>query len=240
MMNTMRNKAENNSSKLKAVHAEKIEGISGDLRELRSSVRNADQMKVNFNDSGLHSGKLLISAEEINFAYDEINLWKESLSLEIRSGDRIVIKGRNGSGKTTLIKLLLGNLQLSAGKIAGSDFQWICIDQEYSLIDKTMTVYKFSRQFNDRALPESEIKTLLARFLFGKETWDKKCEVLSGGERLRLLLCGLSISQKAPDLIILDEPTNNLDLQNAENLTDSIKDYSGSPLVMSHDAVLFH
>lgn len=237
MMNTMRNKAENNSSKLKAVHAEKIEGISGDLRELRSSVRNADQMKVNFNDSGLHSGKLLISAEEINFAYDEINLWKESLNLEIRSGDRIVIKGRNGSGKTTLIKLLLGNLQPSAGKIARSEFQWIYIDQEYSLIDRTMTVYEFTRQFNDRSLPESEIKTLLARFLFGKETWDKKCGVLSGGERLRLLLCGLSISQKAPDLIILDEPTNNLDLQNVAILTNSIKDYQGTLLVISHDAV---
>ncbi|WP_294283647.1 ABC-F family ATP-binding cassette domain-containing protein [uncultured Chryseobacterium sp.] len=237
MMNTMRNRAENNSSRLKAIHAEKIEGISGELRELRSSVRNADEMKVNFNNSGLHSRKILISAEEINYAYHENNLWKENLSLEIRSGDRIAIKGFNGSGKTTLIKLLLGNLQPSNGKISRADFQWIYIDQEYSLIDKTMTVYKFARQFNDRALPESEIKTLLARFLFGKGTWDKKCGVLSGGERLRLMLCGLSISQKARDLIILDEPTNNLDLQNVEILTDSIKDYQGTLLVISHDAV---
>lgn len=135
MMNTMRNKAENNSSRLKAVHAEKIEGISGDLRALRSSVRNADQMKVNFNDSNLHSGKILISAEDINFMYGRENLWKENLSLEIRSGDRIAVKGSNGSGKTTLIKLLLGNLQPSAGNITRRDFQWIYIDQEYSLID---------------------------------------------------------------------------------------------------------
>lgn len=237
MMDTMRNKAENNSSRLKAVHAEKISTISGDLRELRSSVRNSDQMKVNFNDSNLHSGKILISAEEINYAYHEVNLWKENLSIEIRSGDRIAVKGSNGSGKTTLIKLLLGKLQPSAGKVTRSDFQWIYIDQEYSLIDKSATVYEFVRQFNDRALPEPEVKTLLARFLFGKETWDKKCGVLSGGERLRLLLCGLSISQKAPDLIILDEPTNNLDLQNVEILTDSIKDYQGTLVVISHDAV---
>jgi ATPase subunit of ABC transporter with duplicated ATPase domains len=84
-------------------------------------------------------------------------------------------------------------------------------------------------------MQESEVKTLLARFLFGKETWDKKCGVLSGGERLRLLLCGLSISSKAPDMIILDEPTNNLDLQNVEILTASIKDYKGTLLVISHD-----
>ncbi|GEN77397.1 ABC transporter ATP-binding protein [Chryseobacterium hagamense] len=237
MMNTMRNKAENNSSRLKAVHAEKIEGISGDLRNLRSSVRNADQMKVNFNNSGLHSGKILISSEEVNFTYGGENLWKENLSLEICSGDRIAIKGRNGSGKTTLIKILLGNLQPATGKILRADFQWIYIDQEYSLIDKKATVYEFAQRFNDHALPEPEVKTLLVRFLFGKETWDKKCEVLSGGERLRLLLCGLSISQKSPDLIILDEPTNNLDLQNVAILTDSIKEYHGTLLVISHDAV---
>jgi ATPase subunit of ABC transporter with duplicated ATPase domains len=237
MMNTLRNNAEKNSSKLKSVHAEKINDISGDLRDLRSSVRNADQMKVNFNDSNLHSGKILISVEEINFKYDQENLWKENLNLEIRSGDRISIKGSNGSGKTTLIKLLLGDLQPSVGNISKSDFQTIYIDQEYSLIDRNATVYDFADQFNDNAMPESEVKTLLSRFLFGKETWDKKCDFLSGGERLRLLLCGLSISNKAPDMIILDEPTNNLDLQNVEILTNSIKDYHGTLLVISHDEV---
>ncbi|GAB0155260.1 ABC-F family ATP-binding cassette domain-containing protein [Chryseobacterium sp. Alg-005] len=237
MMNTLRNNAEKNTSKLKSVHAEKINDISGDLRELRSSVRNSDQMKVNFNDSNLHSGKILVSAEEINFKYGEENLWKENLSLEIRSGDRIFIKGSNGSGKTTLIKLLLGDLEPSSGKVTRSDFQTMYIDQEYSLIDRNATVYEFVQQFNDNALQEFEVKTLLSRFLFGKETWDKKCDVLSGGERLRILLCGLSISNKAPDMIILDEPTNNLDLQNVEILTNSIKDYRGTLLVISHDGV---
>jgi len=237
MMNTLRNNAEKNSSKLKSVHAEKINDISGDLRDLRSSVRNADQMKVNFNDSNLHSGKILISAEEINFKYNQENLWKANLNLEIRSGDRISIKGPNGSGKTTLIKLLLGLLQPSLGTISRSDFQTIYIDQEYSLINKQATVYDFAQKFNDNALQESEVKTFLSRFLFGKETWDKKCDVLSGGERLRLLLCGLSISNKAPDMMILDEPTNNLDLQNVEILTNSIKDYHGTLVVISHDGV---
>lgn len=237
MMNTLRNNAEKNTSRLKSVHAEKINDISGDLRDLRSSVRNSDQMKVNFNDSNLHSGKILVSAEEINFKYEEENLWKENLSLEIRSGDRVCFKGSNGSGKTTLIKLLLGDWEPSAGKITRADFQTIYVDQEYSLIDGNSTVYEFVQQFNDNAMQESEVKTLLSRFLFGKETWDKKCNVLSGGERLRLLLCGLSISNKAPDMIILDEPTNNLDLQNVEILTNSIKDYHGTLVVISHDEV---
>lgn len=237
MMNTLRNNAEKNSSKLKSVHAEKISGISGDLRDLRSSLKNSDQMKVNFNDSNLHSGKILVTVEDINFTYGKEKLWKENISMEVRSGDRISVKGSNGSGKTTLIKLLLGNIKPSEGKINKTEFNSIYIDQEYSLIDNDSTLYDFVQTFNDNAMQESEVKTLLSRFLFWKDTWDKKCGMLSGGERLRLLLCGLSISNKAPDMIILDEPTNNLDLQNVEILTNSIKDYHGTLLVISHDEV---
>jgi len=237
MMNTLRNNAEKNSSKLKSVHAEKISGISGDLRDLRSSLKNSDQMKVNFNDSNLHSGKILVAAEDINFTYGKEKLWKENISLEVRSGDRISVKGSNGSGKTTLIKLLLGNSKSSEGRINKAEFNSIYIDQEYSLIDHDSTLYDFVQTFNDSAMQESEVKTLLSRFLFWKDTWDKKCGMLSGGERLRLLLCGLSISNQAPDVIILDEPTNNLDLQNVEILTHSIKDYHGTLLVISHDEV---
>jgi ATPase subunit of ABC transporter with duplicated ATPase domains len=237
MMNTLRNNAEKNTSKLKSVHAEKISGISGNLRDLRSSLKNAEQMKVNFNDSNLHSGKILVDAENINFNYGKEKLWKENISLEVRSGDRISVKGSNGSGKTTLIKVLLGNIEPSEGKISRAEFNSIYIDQEYSLIDNDSSLYDFVQTFNDSALQESEVKTLLSRFLFGKDTWDKKCGVLSGGERLRLLLCGLSISNKAPDMIILDEPTNNLDLQNVEILTNSVKDYHGTLLVISHDEV---
>ncbi|MGH1515888.1 ABC-F family ATP-binding cassette domain-containing protein [Chryseobacterium sp. JK1] len=235
MMNTLRNNAEKNTSKLKGVHAEKISGISGDLRELRSSLKNSDQMKVNFSDSGLHSGKILITAEELNFSYGKENLWKENLNLEIVSGDRVCIKGANGSGKTTLIQILLGNNHPSTGFLTKTEFNSMYIDQEYSLINNESTLYDFVQTFNDNGMPESEVKTLLSRFLFGKDTWDKKCGALSGGERLRLLLCGLSISNKAPDMIILDEPTNNLDLQNVEILTNSIKDYHGTLLVISHD-----
>lgn len=240
MMNTLKNNAEKNTSKLKSIHAEKISGISGDLRELRSSLRNYDQMKVNFNDSGLHSGKILLFAENINFKYGNEKLWKENIDLEIRSGSRISIKGSNGSGKTTLIQLLLGKIKPSEGNIHRTDFNSIYIDQEYSLIDPEVSVYDFAQTFNDNAIQESEIKTLLSRFLFGKESWDKKCGFLSGGERLRLLLCGLSISNKAPDMIILDEPTNNLDLQNIEILTHSIKDYQGTLLIISHDEIFLN
>ncbi len=90
--------------------------------------------------------------------------------------------------------------------------------------------------FNNAGLLEHEIKTMLNRFLFTKQDWDKRCTVLSGGERMRLTLCCLTISNGSPDIIILDEPTNNLDIQNIEMLTFAINEYQGALIIVSHDA----
>ena len=106
----------------------------------------------------------------------------------------------------------------------------------YSLIKNELSVYEQAQQFNNKNLEEHEVKTILARFLFWKNDWDKKCEFLSGGEKMKLLLCCLSIQNISPDLIILDEPTNNLDIQNIEILTSAINDYEGTLIVVSHDS----
>lgn len=79
------------------------------------------------------------------------------------------------------------------------------------------------------------MKIRLNRFLFGKDDWDKPCVALSGGESMRLMLCCLTIMSQSPDLIILDEPTNNLDIQNIEILTAAINEYQGTLIVVSHD-----
>ncbi|MCG8384447.1 MAG: ATP-binding cassette domain-containing protein, partial [Cytophagales bacterium] len=84
-------------------------------------------------------------------------------------------------------------------------------------------------------LQEHEIKIRLNRFLFVKDYWDKPCSVLSGGEKMRLMLCSLNIANQAPDMIILDEPTNNLDIQNMEILTAALIEYRGTLVVISHD-----
>jgi ATPase subunit of ABC transporter with duplicated ATPase domains len=96
-------------------------------------------------------------------------------------------------------------------------------------------VYEQAQQFNTSALQEHEIKTRLSRFLFTKDDWDKPCIALSGGEKMRLMLCCLTISSESPDLIILDEPTNNLDIQNREILTAAINEYQGTLIIVSHD-----
>lgn len=236
MMNTLRNNAENSTAKLKSVHTEKIGNIREELQDLRSSVISTEQMKFGFNNSSLHKGKVLFTAENINFKYEYSSfIWKKNLNLQILSGSRIAIKGSNGSGKTTFIKILLGNLEPQHGTVFLKESTSVYIDQDYSLINNHLKVYEQAQQFNTFNLEEHEVKIRLNRFLFPQNTWDKPCSALSGGERMRLMLCCLSIGSESPDIIILDEPTNNLDIQNIEILTNAINDYQGTLIVISHD-----
>ena len=234
--NTWKNSAENSTAKITDVHTEKLENIQFELRDLRSSQSRIEQMKFGFDNAVLHKGKVLFIADDINFAYEkEAYLWNENLNIKLVSGERIALKGINGSGKTTLIKIILGSLVPQIGTVFNAENNSVYIDQDYSAIDSSLSVYEQAQQFNSLAMQEHQVKLRLNRFLFSKDTWDKTCSALSGGERMRLLLCCLGIGNQAPDIIILDEPTNNLDIQNIEILTNAINDYQGTLLVISHD-----
>lgn len=235
MLNTLRNNAEKSTSKLKNAHADKIGGISKDLQELRRSLPDLDKMKFGFDSSHLHHGKVLVKADNLNYTYSDSLLWNENRSFQINSGERIAIKGANGSGKTTLIRLILGNMEPTEGTLFRAVNQSVYIDQDYSLINNELRVYEQAVEFNQTALLEHEVKTRLNYFLFDQNDWDKPCSVLSGGERMRLILCCLTLGVKTPDLIVLDEPTNNLDLESIEILTSAVQAYQGTILVVSHD-----
>lgn len=234
-MNTLKNSAEKSTSRMKDVHTEKVGAISQELTQLRTALPDINKMKMDFDNSGLHKGKMLVTAKDINFGYVDKLLWERPLSFQITSGERIAVKGPNGSGKTTLIKMILSMLQPWSGTIDCAAVKTIYIDQDYSLIDNRFTVYEQAQQFNSGVLAEHQIKIRLNRFLFTKGSWDKPCEALSGGEKMRLMLCALTIRDDAPDIIVLDEPTNNLDIQNIEILTAAINEYKGTLLVVSHD-----
>ncbi|RQO31483.1 ABC transporter ATP-binding protein [Taibaiella sp. KBW10] len=235
MLKTMKNSAEQSTARSKDIHAEKVGNIARELNQLRKELPDADKMKFGFDPADLHKGKILIHAQDINFSYGQKPLWNSPLNVLITSGDRIALKGQNGSGKTTLIKILLGTLEPQKGSIQRATVKAVYIDQDYSLIEASHSVYEQAQAFNHSGLQEHELKIRLNRFLFSKDYWDKPCSVLSGGEKMRLILCCLTIANKAPDIIILDEPTNNLDIQNIDILTTAINDYQGTLLVISHD-----
>ena len=221
---------------MKDVHAEKTGAIAQEVQQLRKALPDKDKMKLGFDEMKLHKGKILIDAKGINYGYNDKVLWPQPLSFQIISGSRTAIKGANGAGKTTLIKLMLDELQPTTGAIYRAATTTVYIDQDYSLIDNKLSVYRQAQQFNSGPIPEAEVKSRLAHFLFTAPYWDKPCASLSGGEKMRLMLCCLTISNLSPDMILLDEPTNNLDIQNIEILTAAISDYKGTLIVISHDA----
>jgi len=182
----------------------------------------------------LHQGKVLVDATEVTYGFDDKPLW-EALTFQIRSGDRLHITGNNGAGKTTLLKVITGVLAPVNGHINRTEFTYLYLDQDYTIINQSLNIFEQIQHYNSRNLQEHELKSLLIYSQFERHTWDKKCGVLSGGEKMKLSLCCLAVSNHTPDILILDEPTNNLDVQSLDVFTAAIKHFNGTLLVISHD-----
>lgn len=189
--------------------------------------------EINSSDTGYHPNPNSNDIQENSISKQQ--LWQAPVSFQLKSGDRLRIEGANGSGKTTLLKLITGQLQPQEGTLTRTDFSYVYLNQEYSIIDDRNSILEQAYAFNSRNLPEHEIKIILHRYLFPASEWDKSCRKLSGGEKMRLAFCCLMISNNTPDMFILDEPTNNLDIQSIEIITATIKNYAGTVIAISHD-----
>ncbi|RFZ90246.1 ABC transporter ATP-binding protein [Mucilaginibacter conchicola] len=231
----LKSKAEQSTAKLMDTHQEKNAGLISDIQELRSQIQQNQVLRIDIGSPALHEGKLLIDAEALNYSYNDIHLWELPLSFQIRSGERIQLSGDNGTGKSTLIGLITGKMLPSSGSLILQEFNFLHLDQDYSMIRPARSVYEQLSGYNARNLEEHELKSLLIYSQFPKESWDRKCGNLSGGEKMKLALCCLSVLDQAPDMLILDEPSNNLDIQSLETLTASLNIYKGTMLVVSHD-----
>lgn len=234
-VHTLKDRAEKSTTKLADIHQNKSEKLTSERSLIRNRLAENTLLKTDFHASALHTGKTLLTAHKINFSYGNSPLWEVPLCFQLKSGDRIRIEGDNGSGKTTLLKLVTGDLLPTSGTLERAGFSYVYLNQEYSIICNQLTVLQQAESFNVRALPEHEIKIRLNRFLFPATSWDQPCIQLSGGEKMRLAFCCLMISNNTPDLFILDEPTNNLDIQSIEIITATVRNYTGSVLLVSHD-----
>ncbi|HVI43722.1 MAG TPA: ABC-F family ATP-binding cassette domain-containing protein [Chitinophaga sp.] len=238
LLNGRRIQAENSLAKIQEVHTDKVTSLQAGLEKVSAGAQVSRIMKGHFEKADIHTGKILVKADALQYSYVYASpLWQEPLSFTIMSGDRLAISGSNGSGKSTLVKLITGNITPQHGNLYRAPVNCLVLDQEYSVIDRNKTVLEQAESFNDLHLEPAMVKTILVRFLFDKEAWDKPCAVLSGGEILRLSLCCMTLRSQTPDVIILDEPTNNLDLTNIKMLTQIFAAYKGTLIVISHDSV---
>lgn len=206
------------------------------LREIRKERREKPG-KVNLQiQEARKSGKLVLEAEDVSFGYSD-QLIIRDFSFILQRGDKLGIVGPNGSGKTTLVNLLLGNLKPLKGSIQfGTNLEWVYFDQLRSQLDENQTLYENVAQGRDTITINGQNRNVygyLEDFLFTKERVHAPIHVLSGGERNRLLLARLFTLPA--NLLILDEPTNDLDLETLELLENLLLDFKGTFILVSHD-----
>ncbi|PSL18571.1 ABC-F family ATP-binding cassette domain-containing protein [Chitinophaga ginsengisoli] len=230
----LKNKAERSTARMLNAHEEKIASLRHIIEATKAQIEEYELLKFNIKAPERTPGELLIEMVDVNFKYNENTLW-HNLNFQIKSGERVQIEGDNGSGKTTLLKMITRELQPFTGSYNSTGFSYFYLDQDYSAIDPTLSIYQQIESYNKYGLEEGELKQLLISSQFNPEYFDRKCAGLSGGEKMKLSLSCMLISNQAPDVLILDEPTNNLDVQSLGVLTFAVKNFEGTLLVISHD-----
>ncbi len=206
------------------------------LREERRQRRDrTGQVRLQL-ETAQRSGQMVVETEQLSFKYGD-DLIIDSLNLRIMRGDRIGLIGPNGSGKTTLLKVLTEELQPSSGTLRhGTNLQITYFDQLRDQLDEDRTVKQNIADDHDQVLINGTARHIygyLQDFLFTPERARTPVRVLSGGEKNRLLLAKLFT--RPANLLILDEPTNDLDMETLDLLEELLLDYQGTVLLVSHD-----
>ena len=206
------------------------------LRSARQARRNTmGQVKASV-DAGLPSGKIVAELTDVSFAYAQKTVVK-GFSATLLRGDKVGLIGPNGAGKTTLLKLILGELQATAGKVRqGANLQVAYFDQMRNALDLNATLEDFispGSEWIEIGSQRQHVKSYLGDFLFSPARANSPVRSLSGGERNRLLLARLFA--RPANVLVLDEPTNDLDIDTLELLEELLQNYDGTVFLVSHD-----
>lgn len=211
------------------------------LRRERSERRDVSgSAKVEI-QSADKSGKIVLEAKDISYAWDDETSGRkvvlQNFSTTILRGDKVGIIGPNGAGKTTLIRLLLGDIQPQSGTVKlGTKLEVAYFDQHRAVLDEEKTVQDNIAEGSDMVTindKDRHVISYLRDFLFAPDRVRQPVSALSGGERNRLLLAKLF--SKPSNVLVLDEPTNDLDSDTLDLLEERLSDYPGTVLVISHD-----
>lgn len=220
-----------NASKSKQAtsRAKQIEKIQ--LEEVKASSRQNPFIRFD-QDKKLYRNALVV--EDLTKGFDSVTLFKQ-LKLMVEVGEKVAILGTNGIGKSTLIKTLMGELSPDCGEIKWSEnanIGYYAQDHEYEF-EQDLNLFDWMSQWKQPQDDEQAVRGILGRLLFSQDDIKKKVKVLSGGEKGRMLFGKLMLQR--PNIIVMDEPTNHMDMESIESLNMALELYKGTLFFVSHD-----
>ncbi|MFF1685275.1 MULTISPECIES: ABC-F family ATP-binding cassette domain-containing protein [unclassified Streptomyces] len=221
--------AQESGDKLRGLHEDRLSEAHERREEASEAIRNDAEIRVSLPHTAVPTGRTVLSLDELSLPHGKLR----NGSLHIHGPERIALVGRNGAGKTTLLRTLTGELEPLSGE-AKTFVPLRFLPQRLDVLDDELSV---AANVARRApgVTDNHIRSQLARFLFKGARAEQPAGTLSGGERFRAALAATMLAAPAPQLLMLDEPTNSLDMASVRQLTSALESYEGALLIASHD-----
>ncbi|MFC8229691.1 ABC-F family ATP-binding cassette domain-containing protein [Streptomyces sp. NPDC057287] len=229
VMGQRKQTAQESAGKHRIMHTERLADAEERLDEAVGAVRDDEAIRIELPRTQVHPGRGVLVLRDLELAHG-VRVRGE---WDLRGPERIALIGRNGAGKTTLLRTIAGDLDPVAGEVS-AQVPVGFLPQRLDVLDDALSlVDNVARVAPD--MTSNGIRARLAHFLFKGARADRPAGTLSGGERLRATLAALLLAEPAPRLLMLDEPTNSLDLSGVRRLTSALEAYEGALIVASHD-----
>ncbi|MEU8641533.1 ABC-F family ATP-binding cassette domain-containing protein [Streptomyces sp. NPDC048674] len=229
VMGARKRSAQESAGKHRIMHEERLSEAKERLDEAVEAVRDDDEIRVDLPHTAVPPGRTVLTLEQLELRYGA----RVDGMFDLRGPERIALIGRNGAGKTTLLRTIAGELDAVSGE-ARAHVPLRFLPQRLDVLDDDLTVAENVARYAPTAT-NNRVRARLARFLFKGAKADQRAATLSGGERFRAALAALMLAEPAPQLLMLDEPTNNLDMASVRQLTSALESYEGALVVASHD-----
>ncbi|MEV5688112.1 MULTISPECIES: ABC-F family ATP-binding cassette domain-containing protein [unclassified Streptomyces] len=221
--------AQESAGKLRGVHEDRLSEARERREEAADAIHSDAEIRVSLPRTAVPTGRTVLTLHRLRPRFGKLR----DGELHVHGPERIALVGRNGAGKTTLLRTLTGQLAPLEGE-ARTFVPWRFLPQRLDVLDERLSVVANVARMAP-GVDDNHIRSQLARFLFKGARAEQLAGTLSGGERFRAALAATMLAAPAPQLVMMDEPTNNLDMASVRQLTSALESYEGALLIAGHD-----